>query len=69
MSESFAAATGRWNARAARWLGWRPGEFWPATPAELIAALADPAGPGAIAPLTRAVIARMMERDDNAGQI
>jgi hypothetical protein len=69
MSESFAEATRRWNALAARWLGWRPADFWPATPAELTASLADPDGTGAIAPPTRDVIARMMERDTDARQV
>lgn len=47
---------------AARLLGWRPHEFWAATPAELATALAPPP---AAAPLTLADLARMMERDDD----
>lgn len=47
---------------AARLLGWRPGEFWAATPAELAAALAPPP---ADAPLARADLARMMEHDND----
>jgi hypothetical protein len=43
---------------AARILGWRPSEFWAATPAELIAILVDDAAP---APLTRADLTEMME--------
>lgn len=50
-------------ALAARALGWRPGEFWSATPAELAACLADPAAPPA--PLGRADLARMMENDSD----
>ncbi|MGX7951414.1 phage tail assembly chaperone [Tsuneonella sp. HG249] len=46
---------------AARALGWRPGEFWPATPAELAACLADPSAPPA--PLGRADLTRLMESD------
>ena len=30
------------SAIAARLLGWRPTEFWAATPAELVSALAEP---------------------------
>lgn len=48
-------------ALAARGLGWRPEEFWRATPAELAASLADPAAPPE-AP-TRDEIERMLERD------
>ena len=51
-------------ALAARLLGWRPGEFWAATPAELVAALATP---GAPASLDRDTLNKLMELDD--GQI
>ena len=46
---------------AARQLGWRPDEFWRATPGELFAAL----GPIASAPpsLDRATLQRLMEQD------
>jgi hypothetical protein len=50
---------------AARALGWRPGEFWAATPAELAACLADPVAPGA--PLTRGDLTRLMEIDSRGG--
>lgn len=44
---------------AARMLGWRPHEFWAATPAELAAILgAEPAET-----VTRADLARLMEQD------
>lgn len=46
---------------AARALGWRPAEFWAATPAELAAALAPP---DAEAPLGRAEFDRMMEQEN-----
>jgi hypothetical protein len=62
-SPTFADAAARWCALAARLLGWRPGEFWQATPAELAMALAAPDGPTAPLPPTREAIARMMERD------
>lgn len=45
---------------AARLLGWRPAEFWAATPAELHAALAPPAPD---APLDRTHLNRLMELD------
>jgi len=69
LNNTFAAAARRWCPLAARLLGWRPDEFWRATPAELVLALADPDGGEAITPPTREAIARMMERDDNAGQV
>lgn len=61
MSGSFGAAALRLSGLAARALGWRPAEFWAATPAELIAALAPPDAP---APLGRDDLTRMMEHDD-----
>ena len=45
---------------AARLLGWRPAEFWAATPAELAAALGPPV---AAAPLARTDLNRLMELD------
>lgn len=48
-------------ALAAQLLGWRPAEFWAATPAELTAALA-PLAPAA-APLGRSDLNRLMEQD------
>jgi hypothetical protein len=38
VSERFGAAAARLSGMAARLLGWRPDEFWRATPAELEAA-------------------------------
>ena len=46
---------------AARLLGWKPAEFWAATPAELAAALSTP---GAPASLDRHTFNKMMELDD-----
>jgi hypothetical protein len=43
---------------AARALGWRPHEFWAATPAELAAILGSEPGEG----VTRGDLARMMEQ-------
>ena len=39
MTDSFADAAERAAGAACAWLGWRPGEFWAATPAELATAL------------------------------
>lgn len=69
MSETFAAAARRWNGLAARLLGWRPYEFWQATPAELVMALADPDDAAAGQPPSREWITQMMERDSNARQV
>ena len=46
---------------AAKLLGWKPGTFWAATPAELVAALAPPGSPPALA---RADLERMMEQEN-----
>lgn len=61
MSERFGPLASTLAGLAARALGWRPGEFWAATPAELHAALALPAGEN---PLGRADLDRLMEHDD-----
>lgn len=64
MSESFGAGALRLSGWAARLLGWRPPEFWAATPAELAAALA-PADAAVGAVLERAELMRLMEQDDD----
>lgn len=61
MSDAFGPSAMRLARLAARALGWRPAEFWAATPAELIAILTDGAEP---APLARADLTRMMEQDE-----
>lgn len=61
MTGRFADAASRHAGSAARLLGWRPADFWNATPAELALSLADPEAE--TAPVTRAEIERMMERD------
>jgi hypothetical protein len=63
VSATFAEAATRWCPLAAQLLGWRPAEFWSATPAELRMALAPPADLARSTPPTRDMIARMMERD------
>ena len=57
----FSEAAGRLAGLAGALLGWRPDEFWRATPAELgavLEALTGPAGEGA----SRADLERLMER-------
>ena len=61
MSAGFAAGAGRLAALAARHLGWRPGEFWAATPAELALSLGQ--AEDAAIPPSRAEIAAMIERE------
>jgi hypothetical protein len=63
MSESFGAGARRLMGLSARMLGWRPAEFWAATPAELAAILA-PEADSAARPLSRAEMLRMMEQEN-----
>lgn len=63
MTATFADAARRCCGLSARLLGWRPAEFWVATPTELAMALADPSEANCMPPPTRETIARMMERD------
>ncbi|WP_298198666.1 phage tail assembly chaperone [Novosphingobium sp.] len=64
MTRAFASGAARLAALAGQGLGWRPAEFWAATPAELALILAPPAPlPGA--PLTRAECAALMETLDD----
>jgi uncharacterized phage protein (TIGR02216 family) len=48
-------------------LGWRPDEFWRATPAELAAVLAALAGGGNPVPVTGNELARLKERFPDGG--
>ena len=61
MSESFGPAALSLYGLAARLLGWRPPEFWAATPAELAAALSPPGEP---ASLDRDTFKSMMEQEN-----
>ena len=61
MTRRFAPGAVRLAGLTARLLGWRPHEFWAATPAELAAVL-SPAGADDPA-LSRTDLTRMMERD------
>ncbi|MEN9683764.1 MAG: hypothetical protein RLZZ427_1515 [Pseudomonadota bacterium] len=58
----FGSGANRLAGLAARLLGWRPTEFWYATPAELAAVLAPEVD--AAPPLDRAELNRMMEHDN-----
>ncbi len=57
----FSKATTRLAALAAQALGWRPGEFWAATPAELALSLGAPEATET--PPTRVELMAMIERD------
>jgi uncharacterized phage protein (TIGR02216 family) len=57
----FSEAAARLAGLAGALLGWRPDEFWRATPAELAAVLAALTASGS-APLSRAELARLKER-------
>jgi len=63
MSERFGSAALRFCCLAARTLGWRPSEFWAATPAELTAVLCPPDGDSAVG-LARGDLNRLMELDN-----
>lgn len=63
MSKAFGPQAARRFTLAARLLGWRPDEFWSATPAELAGALA-PIAAGPDEPLARTDLERLMERDN-----
>jgi len=59
---TFAAGALRLSGVTMRLLGWRPDDFWNATPAEL-AAILIPDGDTHVAPLGRAELDRMMEQE------
>jgi len=61
MSATFAAIAARLAGLVPRALGWRPGEFWAATPAELGAILAP--HDDNTSPLTRSELTALMERE------
>lgn len=63
MTPHFAPGAVRLAGLAARLLGWRPGEFWAATPAELAMSLAPPLAAGG--PLSRSEFNQMMEHEDD----
>lgn len=63
--DRFAARAARLSGQCALILGWRPDEFWAATPAELAAifAAARPSDE-TVGTIGRADLQRMMEHDD-----
>ena len=58
----FSEAADQLAGLAGALLGWRPDEFWKATPAELAAVLRALAGAGSAAPVTDEELARLKER-------
>ena len=67
MNSPLAATLGEdvryWQSLAARMLGWRPGEFWQATPAELLGSICDPEARDKSLGPSRELIDQMLERD------
>ena len=61
---TFADGARRLAGLVPRALGWRPGEFWSATPAELAAILGEAEDSGG-EPLGRAEMTALMERDSD----
>ena len=58
---TFGAGAARLAGVIPRLLGWQPGDFWNATPAELAAIFTAPDQPAA--PLTRGELNALMEQD------
>ncbi|AXB77828.1 phage tail assembly chaperone [Novosphingobium sp. P6W] len=63
MNHTFAAAALALCGLCARTLGWRPHEFWDATPAELAASLGLLCPDTASAGFDRQTLQRLMEHD------
>lgn len=61
MTDTFGRSAQLLAGHMARLLGWRPDEFWHATPAEVVAVLGPP--DAAARPLDRATFDSLMERD------
>lgn len=66
MSETrlFAEAAARWSGQCALMFGWRPDEFWAATPAEVGAIVDAMQGPQASATMSRGDLSRLIAQDD-----
>ena len=62
MNARFAPGAQRLSGLVMRALGWRPDEFWNATPAELAALFAPPPGAGGW-PLSRTELATLLEQE------
>ncbi|MFN2472787.1 MAG: phage tail assembly chaperone, partial [Sphingomicrobium sp.] len=65
MIEKFGASAARLAGAAAALLGWRPGEFWSATPAELASVLG--LGGEDAAPADRTIIEALLARFPDEG--
>jgi len=64
LPDRFAPAAEQLAGVAGRFLGWRPDEFWNATPAELAVILRIP-GERGDNPLGRSELVRLMEQDND----
>lgn len=62
MSGTFTAEAARLAGVIPRLLGWKPDDFWNATPAELAAIFTSPDQPDT-APLTRGELTTLLEQD------
>ncbi len=62
MTATFGDSARQLASVAAQLLGWRPNDFWRATPAELALSLHDPSAETTAGP-SREQIAHMMERE------
>lgn len=65
MNQTFWETARKFAPVAAQILGWRPDEFWRATPEELALSLTDPSSAGQVVPVDRSDINRMLERENN----
>ena len=65
MSDTFARSARHLAAVSAQALGWKPDEFWRATPEELATSLADPRASSPGVTLSRADLETLMERERN----
>ncbi len=63
MSQTFSPGALRLAGLSARTLGWRPADFWTATPAELAAAITSPDQTSAA--ISRAEIDALLEREEH----
>jgi hypothetical protein len=62
VSKRFTEGAERLSGLVPRLLGWRPADFWAATPAELAAIFATPEHPAG-EPLSRAELDHLLEQD------
>jgi hypothetical protein len=61
-AETFSVGAARLGGLIPRLLGWRPGDFWDATPAEL-AAILESCQPAGADPLSRSEFEHLLERE------